>query len=68
LNYSVGIDIGGTKTAIGIVSEAGEVVAEKVIHTDLAKTPQQMVQAMTEVVKQLQVESGLTCQAGIILR
>jgi glucokinase len=59
LKYSVGIDIGGTKTAIGLVSEAGEVVAERVIHTDLAKTPQQMVQAMAEVVIQLQVESGI---------
>ncbi|QGQ94812.1 ROK family protein [Paenibacillus psychroresistens] len=59
MKYSVGIDIGGTKTAIGIVNEAGLVAAEKVIHTDLAKTPQQMVKEMADVIKHLQVESGV---------
>jgi glucokinase len=59
LKYSVGIDIGGTKTAIGILDEHGKVAAQKVIHTDLAKTPQQMVQVMAEVVMLLQQESGI---------
>ena len=60
MKYSVGIDIGGTKTAIGIVSDAGEVVVEKVIHTDLTKTPQQMVQVMADVVNELQQESSIS--------
>lgn len=60
MKFSVGIDIGGTKTAIGIVSAAGEVIVERVIQTDLGKTPQQMVQAMAEVVIELQAESNIT--------
>jgi glucokinase len=60
LKYSVGIDIGGTKTAIGILDEQGKVAAQRVIHTDLTKTPQQMVQAMAEVVMLLQQESAIT--------
>jgi glucokinase len=52
--YSVGIDIGGTKTAIGFVDEQGRAVRQQVIHTDLTKTPSQMVQQMADVVKQLQ--------------
>ncbi|MEX2460216.1 MAG: ROK family protein [Paenibacillaceae bacterium] len=59
MKYSVGIDIGGTKTAMGIVSAIGEVVAERVIHTDLTKTPQQMVQVMADVVIELQQESSI---------
>jgi glucokinase len=60
LKYAVGIDIGGTKTAIGIVDEQGRVAGQSVIHTDLSKTPEQMVQAMAEVVVQLQKETGIT--------
>lgn len=60
MKFSVGIDIGGTKTAIGIVSEEGGVVVERVIHTDLTKTPQQMVRLMADVVIELQQKSSIS--------
>lgn len=53
MEYAVGIDIGGTKTAIGIVDETGKVAAHREIVTDLTKKPATMVGIMAETVRQL---------------
>lgn len=44
MEYSIGVDIGGTKVAIGIVSEQGEIQSETVIPTDLTITPEAMIE------------------------
>ncbi|MDB5053660.1 MAG: hypothetical protein JWM44_1710 [Bacilli bacterium] len=60
VKFAVGIDIGGTKTAIGIVDEKGTIAAQQTIHTDLTKTPEQMVQIIAEVVKLLQQQNEIS--------
>jgi glucokinase len=42
--FAIGIDIGGTKTAIGLVDRQGQVKARHVIPTNLAISPTQMIQ------------------------
>lgn len=57
----VGIDIGGMTIKIGLVNEAYEITAKKVIPTESdAKTPAQVVTAMAQAVKELLEENGLT--------
>lgn len=50
MKYSVGVDIGGTKVAIAIVSQEGEVVFDKTISTDLSITPEAMIDRICEEV------------------
>lgn len=43
MQYAIGVDIGGTKTAIALVDENGEIVETKTLPTDLTLEPEQMV-------------------------
>ncbi len=49
-SYAMGIDIGGTKIAIGLVNTSGEVVSRSVLSTNLTISPQDM---MLEVAKEV---------------
>jgi glucokinase len=53
LNYAIGIDIGGTKTAIGIVAKDGQMINDSVILTDLTISPIQMIERMEQEILQL---------------
>lgn len=43
MKYSIGVDIGGTKVAIAVVSEEGNIFADTVISTDLSICPEEMI-------------------------
>jgi glucokinase len=61
-NLAVGIDIGGTKIAIGLIDERGEVMAKSSLKTDLSLTPGDMLGQVAEVVKTLADEQGVALQ------
>ncbi len=57
----IGIDIGGMTIKIGLVNEAYEIVAKKVIPTESEKkTPKQIAETMAETVQTLLQENNLT--------
>jgi glucokinase len=56
--YAIGVDIGGTKIAIGLVDRTGRVRAEKTLPTNLSIPPSKMVQQIISALKQLVKESG----------
>ena len=56
---AIGIDIGGTKTAIGLVDGEGKVFARTSLPTDLAVPPAEMVGRMAGAVRALMESEGL---------
>lgn len=62
MNLAIGIDIGGTKTAIGIVNKEGDVLCKRIIPTDQSVSPDVMVDRISESVqglmKQLNVNTN----------
>ncbi|WP_410768105.1 ROK family protein [Fontibacillus sp. BL9] len=59
MSYAVGIDIGGTKTAIGLVDSDGQILSKISLPTDHAVSPAEMVDRIASAVKQLTAESGI---------
>ncbi|MDQ0088358.1 glucokinase [Paenibacillus anaericanus] len=53
MSYAVGIDIGGTKTAIGLIDSAGVVLAKTSLPTDQSVQPDEMVDRIAKAVKEL---------------
>lgn len=53
MNYFIGVDIGGTKTAIGLVTMDGEVRDKKVLPTDQSLPPFQMIDRITTSIEEL---------------
>ena len=53
MKYAIGVDIGGTKVAIGMVDDVGEVVEHSVIPTDLSITPAEMIDRIKAEINQL---------------
>lgn len=47
-SFSIGIDIGGTNTAFGLVNRRGDILAQDRIHTTDYETPQQLIAAIKE--------------------
>ncbi|UCZ52800.1 ROK family protein [Bacillus shivajii] len=60
MRYVIGVDIGGTKTAIGIVGREGEVKTKKLIPTDQSIPPLTMVKRIVENIKELLEENALS--------
>lgn len=60
--YAVGIDIGGTKTAIALVNEKGETIEKEVIPTDTALSPEEMIGLMIDKVDELLTRSNFTVE------
>ncbi|NWL89538.1 transcriptional regulator [Paenibacillus sp. 79R4] len=56
MDYAIGIDIGGTKTALGIIDPSGQVLAKTSLPTDHSVTPHVMVDRMAAAIKQLLME------------
>lgn len=59
MSYAVGIDIGGTKTAIGLVDQSGQVLAKNTLPTDHSVPPSEMVDRIAAAVKQLATAAGI---------
>lgn len=59
---AAGIDIGGTKIAIGLINEQGEVLAKSSLKTDLTLTPSDMLGQVADEVKKLADEQGVALQ------
>lgn len=53
MNLAIGIDIGGTKIAIGIVDETGHIVGQSRLHTDFSIKPSEMLVRIAESVEEL---------------
>lgn len=60
MRQAIGIDIGGTKVAVGLVDEAGRVQAQQTIAMDPELTPQAMIAKITTVVDCLLLQAGIT--------
>ncbi|ASA23338.1 ROK family protein [Paenibacillus donghaensis] len=59
MNYAVGIDIGGTKTALGLISSDGQVLTKTSLTTDLSLQPSDMVDKIAEAAFRLLSDEGL---------
>jgi len=51
--YSIGVDIGGTKVAIAIVEDSGQIMEQVVIPTNLSIPPEQMIEIMVQKINEL---------------
>ncbi|AZS14549.1 ROK family protein [Paenibacillus lutimineralis] len=56
MDYAIGIDIGGTKTALGIIDPLGQVLAKTSLPTDHSVSPHVMVDRMAAAIKQMLME------------
>lgn len=63
MSYAVGIDIGGTKTAIGLVDSEGNMKEKVSLPTDQTVTPGEMVNRMAIAVKQLVDQAGVAVES-----
>src|SRR5699024_12737460 len=59
MQYSVGVDIGGTKIAIAVVNEYGDIIEENIIQTGQSKTPEKMISIICDEIKRVASESGV---------
>ncbi|WP_059043880.1 ROK family protein [Paenibacillus rubinfantis] len=59
MSYAIGIDIGGTKTAIGLVGADGEVRAKVSLPTDQTVAPEIMVDRMAAAIQDILAEQGI---------
>ncbi len=59
MSYAIGIDIGGTKVAIGIVNGDGVVVEQITIPTDLSISPEEMIEKIYRTAAELLEQSGI---------
>lgn len=57
---AIGIDIGGTKTAVGIVNQQGELLTKHTIPTDLSVSPNIMMKRINTTIQQLLNELKMT--------
>lgn len=58
--YDIGIDVGGTNIAAGIVDENMRIVARKGVKTDRTADTKQLVEAMAALAEALPLESGIS--------
>ncbi|WP_017471263.1 ROK family protein [Amphibacillus jilinensis] len=57
--HAVGIDIGGTKIAIALVNQAGQIINQDKLNTDLTITPRLMIERVNQSVETLINEANL---------
>jgi glucokinase len=60
MTYAIGIDIGGTKTAIGLVTDKGQLVEKQILKTDGSVPPEVMIDRMCEAVKEILINNELS--------
>lgn len=59
MTIAIGIDIGGTKTAIGLIDEQGQLLAKQALPTDLGVSPPQMVARIAAGIQEMIDTSGI---------
>lgn len=59
MSYAIGIDIGGTKTAIGLIGKDGEVWAKVSLPTDQTVGPEVMVDRMAAAIQDIITAQGI---------
>lgn len=59
MNYAIGIDIGGTKIAIGLVDSQGLIAAQTTLPTDLSISPDEMITRVATATTQLLNEQAI---------
>ncbi|WP_168123719.1 ROK family protein [Paenibacillus sp. HB172176] len=59
MSIAIGIDIGGTKIAIGFVNEKGEVIAKSSLKTDLDLSPADMLAKVAQEIRRMTEEQGI---------
>lgn len=62
MKYAMGIDIGGTKTAIAIVNGKGKIIDSTIIPTDLTIPPEAMIERIAVEMKQVINHSGVSME------
>lgn len=60
--YTIGVDIGGTKVAIGVVESTGKVIEQSVIPTDLTITPYDMISRINREVNKVIQNANIPTQ------
>lgn len=69
MNYYIGVDLGGTNIAIGIVDEKYNIIAEKSTPTDCPRSAEAIADDITKTIFELLGESGILlsqiCWVGI---
>ena len=67
--YRIGIDLGGTNTAAGLVDEKGNIVDRESVKTNLPTTPERIVGDMIALCRKLMERNGLqnqdVCSVGV---
>ena len=58
--YRIGVDVGGTNIAVGIVDDSYNIVAKKNVKTSEASEPAEMIDAIAEAVNGLMTLQGLS--------
>ncbi len=58
--YSIGIDLGGTNIAVGIVNESYAIVKKESIPTGAHRTPDEITADMASLCKKLMADAGIT--------
>lgn len=59
MNYAIGVDIGGTKTALGMIDEQGKTMIHTTMPTDLTIPPQEMISKVIAEIKQIIEQSDI---------
>lgn len=57
MEFVIGVDIGGTKTAIGVVNIYGEIIAKSTILTNQMLTPEQMIDNICNEIDKLLLQT-----------
>jgi glucokinase len=63
-DWLVGIDLGGTKIALGLVSPVGKIVATLRLSTEVQNGPEQAVERTAEAIAHLSREANVTVKAA----
>ena len=61
-NYVVGVDVGGQTTKIGVVDKDGNILARKVIRTDVYPEFEPYAEDLAKAIKETTVEAGVEWQ------
>ena len=56
--YRIGIDVGGTNIAMGLVDESYRIIRKKSVKTDENSSPEKMIQSIAEGISELVNEAG----------
>src|SRR5690625_1606557 len=65
MNYAIGIDIGGTNVAIGIVNPRGYLMKSCTIETDLSIPPKKMLSRINHVIQEMIQQANITYESII---